>query len=202
MHHARGVRHKRTQTPRSPTIFGVNRLDRNRLATKGFDESIRLANPHAKPRLKILNIYKISHSQAGASDFVTVSRANAAESGADFVLALQPLSTSINLMMIRHDHMCLIADMQASLHVHFASPKTIKLTYQTHRINHHTITDDTLLAPAQDSRRNKVQNVFLTPYPYRVPCIATTLTPHHEIGCLGEHINDLAFAFIAPLGAN
>ena len=47
-----------------------------------------------------------------------------------------------------------------------------------------------------------MQNVLLTPNPYRMPRVTATLAAHHKIGPFGEHINDLALAFIAPLSAN
>jgi hypothetical protein len=35
-----------------------------------------------------------------------------------------------------------------------------------------------------------------------VPSVAPALEAHDDVGAIGEHVDDLAFAFVTPLGAN
>ena len=37
---------------------------------------------------------------------------------------------------------------------------------------------------------------------HRVPGVRAALIAHHEIGALSQDVDDLAFAFVAPLGAD
>ena len=47
-----------------------------------------------------------------------------------------------------------------------------------------------------------MQNIFLSFDVHRVPGVIPALGSNHDIRLLGQNVNDLAFAFIAPLGAN
>ena len=73
---------------------------------------------------------------------------------------------------------------------------------QTHRIHHDAVADNTSFFRAQNAGRHKVQNIFLSFNVDRVAGVITALRAHNDIGLLRQYINDFAFAFIAPLGAN
>ena len=47
-----------------------------------------------------------------------------------------------------------------------------------------------------------MQNVLLAINLYCMAGITPALAAHHNISLLGEHVNNLAFSFIAPLGTN
>ena len=46
------------------------------------------------------------------------------------------------------------------------------------------------------------QHVLLFTHAHRVAGVRAALTSHHQIRALGEHVDDFAFAFIAPLGTD
>jgi hypothetical protein len=47
-----------------------------------------------------------------------------------------------------------------------------------------------------------MQDVFLAVADDGVACIAAACGTHDDVGIFGEEIDDLAFSFIAPLGAD
>ena len=47
-----------------------------------------------------------------------------------------------------------------------------------------------------------MQHDPLAPHHHRVAGIVAALRAHHPIHALGQHVNNFAFALIAPLGAN
>jgi len=47
-----------------------------------------------------------------------------------------------------------------------------------------------------------VEDGLLTVDDHRVPGIVTALEAHHRVDAVGEHVDHLALALIAPLGAD
>jgi hypothetical protein len=54
----------------------------------------------------------------------------------------------------------------------------------------------------QDPGRHQVQLPRLAIADDRVAGVVPALEAHDRIGTLGEHVGDLAFTFVAPLGAH
>ena len=73
---------------------------------------------------------------------------------------------------------------------------------QAHRVDHHAVADNTDLAPPQDARGDKMENEFLLANEDRVAGVVAALSADHHVGLAGEHVDDFAFAFVAPLGAD
>ena len=70
------------------------------------------------------------------------------------------------------------------------------------RIHHDAVADDADLVLAQDAGGNEVQDVFLALDVDGVAGVVAALRADHHVRLLGQHVNDLAFAFVAPLGAD
>ena len=58
------------------------------------------------------------------------------------------------------------------------------------------------LAAAHDARRQRVQLEDLAVDDQRVARIVTALKPRDHVGPLAQPVDDLALAFVAPLGAD
>jgi len=54
----------------------------------------------------------------------------------------------------------------------------------------------------QNSRRNQRQNGFLAADDQRMPGIVAALKAHHSLHLIGQQIDDLALALVAPLQAD
>ena len=73
------------------------------------------------------------------------------------------------------------------------------LIHKQIRGQNHTIAYDVDLAPLEDTRRNGTKYILLA---FKLQCmsgIRTALKPSHDIILRCQHINNLPFAFIAPL---
>ncbi len=70
------------------------------------------------------------------------------------------------------------------------------------RIDHHTIADHRELALAHHAGRQQRQFVGLAVDHQRVAGVMATLEAHDDVGLLGEPVDDLAFALVAPLRAD
>jgi hypothetical protein len=58
------------------------------------------------------------------------------------------------------------------------------------------------LARVQDAARDQVELPGLAFAHDRVPGVVAALEADDHVGALGQQVNDLALAFVAPLGAN
>src|SRR5437016_7012912 len=83
-----------------------------------------------------------------------------------------------------------------------ATAQVLDLGRKRDRIDHDPVTDDANFSTPQDSRRNQVKNVSLATVNNRVAGIITALAPNNYVGLAREHVDDLAFALVAPLRAN
>src|ERR1700682_1136624 len=76
------------------------------------------------------------------------------------------------------------------------------LGYERHGIDHDAVADDASFSAPQDSRWNQVQNVFRPAMNDGVPGVVSALAADDDIRLGGKHVDDFAFAFIAPLRAD
>ena len=66
-------------------------------------------------------------------------------------------------------------------------------------VEHHPVTDDIGLTSLKDTRRDRAEYVFFAVELQRMPCIGTALKACHDFVGGGQYVDDLAFAFVAPL---
>ena len=69
-------------------------------------------------------------------------------------------------------------------------------------IEHHAVADHAAAALAQHAAGNQLQDELLAVDGDRVSGIVAAGIARHDLEALGENVNDLAFAFVAPLGAD
>jgi hypothetical protein len=66
---------------------------------------------------------------------------------------------------------------------------------------HHAVADQALHVFTQDAGGDQVQDGFLALDDQGVAGVVTALEAHYGTGLVGQQIDDFAFAFVAPLGA-
>ena len=93
-------------------------------------------------------------------------------------------------------HQKIFADFHTELSQLFDLPD------KSNRIDNYAVADDADFSPAQNSRRNEMQDVSRVAVHNRVPRVVPALAAHDHVGVTGKHVDDLALAFISPLGAN
>ena len=78
----------------------------------------------------------------------------------------------------------------------------VDLLEQRVRIDHDAVADDRQLAAAHDAGRQQRQFVGHAVDDQRMAGIVAALEADDDVGLLRQPVDDLAFAFVAPLGAD
>src|SRR5207302_4038351 len=99
------------------------------------------------------------------------------------------------------NHVRPVANGQPLLHVNACALQCFHFIEQRLGIDYDTVSDHGLDAGTQDATRDQLQNEFLIADEDRVAGIVAPLIAHHDGKLFREKINDLSFAFIAPLSA-
>ena len=149
-----------------------------------------------------LRVDQVKHAQARAGRLVAVSRADAALGGADLVLALERLALGVEFAMIGKDQVRRFAQDQVAVNADAELAQPLDFLDEAHGVHHDAVADDADLVLAQNAGGNQVQDVFLAFDVDGVAGVVAALRADHHVRLLGQHVNDLAFAFIAPLGAH
>jgi len=80
--------------------------------------------------------------------------------------------------------------------------KFFNLRPERARVDHHAITNNAGAFFVKDAGGNQVQDEFAPTYADGVARIVAALIASDDIKMWGQYVDDLAFAFVAPLGAH
>ncbi len=103
--------------------------------------------------------------------------------------------------MVGHDDVRALANEEA-IQVHPKLAQALHLGQQSARVHHHAVADDAGNIRMQDARRHEMKRELLVAVDHPVPGVAAALIAHHIVRAGGQLVNDLALAFVAPLGAH
>ncbi|MNV51040.1 hypothetical protein D3C71_1430770 [compost metagenome] len=146
-------------------------------------------------------VMQVGHADTATCHLVFIRRANAATGGADGLAAGSLLTGLIQRDVVRHDQRRCRGDLQARTHFNAGRFQLFDFLAQGGRGNHHAIADQAQRVIAQNAGRNQVQDGLLAVDDQRMARIVATLETDHCTDFFGQQIDDLALAFIAPLGA-
>ena len=148
-------------------------------------------------------VAQILHADGAAADLVLVCRPDAAAGSADLAGAGGFLADDVELAVQRQNERGVLGDAQVVTADGNALPgELVDLLAQRPRIDDDAVADDAELAGADDARRQQRQLEGFVADDQRVPGVMTALEAHDDIGTLRQPIYDLAFALVAPLGAD
>src|ERR1700720_2290661 len=80
--------------------------------------------------------------------------------------------------------------------------QTVGFFEEGFRIDHHPIAEHTGLAGMNDAGGNQMEHKRAVTYKDGMSCVVPALIANDDVEALGQQIDNLAFAFIAPLGAD
>ena len=144
---------------------------------------------------------QIHKADGAASDFILVSGADAALGGADAVGGAFGLAQGVEFAMQRQDEHGIFGDAQiVGGHRDALFFQLGDLVDERLRIDHHAVADDGELTPAHHAGGQQRQLEGFAVDHQRVAGIVAALEAHDDVGLLGQPVDDLAFAFVAPLG--
>ena len=97
--------------------------------------------------------------------------------------------------------MSAVGDIQLAVDFDAALRQCVQLGKERLRVQRHAVPDDADSA-LEDAGGDLVEHELAGPGVDGVAGVRASLIAHDEVGALGEHVDDLAFAFIPPLGAD
>jgi len=149
-----------------------------------------------------LRAAEVPRPQPAATGFVLVGRANPFGGRADFPHASRLFRGNFVSPMVRQYQVSPVADHQATIYTHTVSLNGFNLTQQSFGINYDPVSDDRGLVLPHDTCREKLENILLASNVDGVARIRAALVSSHDVKVLGQSIDDLALAFVAPLRAH
>ena len=149
-----------------------------------------------------LAMEQILDADGAARHLVLVGRADAAAGGADLSRPLGRLARAVQRRVVGQDQRTRLAERQPPSYLHAGAFQRVAFVEQRLGRHHHAVADEARHAVAQDARRDQVQDGLLAGDHQGVAGVVPALEPHHRLGMVGEPVDDLAFALVAPLGAD
>ena len=145
---------------------------------------------------------QITHPDGPAADFVFIGGSDPASGRADLAGTGSRLAQSVKITVQRQDQRAIVGKRKVVwIDFHALRGQLFNLGLQCPGVEHHAIADDRQRA-GHDPRWQQAELVDLVTHHQRMPCVVATLKAHHRIGTAGQPVDDLAFALIAPLGAD
>ena len=108
----------------------------------------------------------------------------------------------VEQLVVRQDQMRPVGNEDPPPRVHALGGEPVELREESLRVEHDPVADDATGPVVQDTRGNLVQDELGISDADGVAGVGSALVADHEIRPLGEHVDQLALAFVAPLGAD
>jgi hypothetical protein len=156
----------------------------------------------AEPRREALALEQVGDAHRATGHLVLVGGADAAAGRADRVRAAGPLAGEVELHVRGQDQRAVRADAQLAEHRHAARGEHVGFLQERRERKHHAVADEALHVFAQHAGGDERQDRLLAADHERVARVVPALEPGDRGGPLGEQVDDLALALVAPLGAD
>ena len=151
--------------------------------------------------LERLRIGEIADADAAPGDLVLVGGPDAARGRPDLPLAPAGLGQQIEVAVIRQDEVRLVADDDPIGDVDPALRQLIDFGEERPRVDDDAVADHADDAWMEDAGRYQPQDELRPAEVDGVAGVVTALIPRDDVEMWREQIDDLALAFVAPLGA-
>ena len=152
--------------------------------------------------LEQLQIEQIGHAQAAAAHLVFVGWADAARGGADLDASRSIFRREFDHAVVGKDYVSAVRNEEMTVDFHPGLAQSTSLFQERERIEHDAIADDAAATGAQHAAGHELQNKFLAVDDDGVAGVVSAGVTGYNREVFRENVDDLAFAFIAPLGAN
>ncbi len=149
-----------------------------------------------------IGLEEVGHAQPDAGDFVAVSGTNSTFGGADFTGASGQFAGLIEFTVVGQDKVGGVANEEVGgRNGDVFGAESFDFAGQGDGVEDDAVADDADGGGAEDAGGDEVEDVFGAADDDGVTGIVAALTADDDLGFLSEKIDDLALAFIAPLGA-
>ena len=152
--------------------------------------------------VEVVEAGEVADADRAAANLVLVRRADPAARGADLARARRILAQGVEIAVDGEDQRTGLGDHQhVRGHVHAELAHPLDFGLQRPRIEHHAIADHRRRS-AHDARGKQRELVGLVADDERVAGVMAALEAHDHVGAARQPVDDLALAFVAPLGAD
>jgi hypothetical protein len=153
---------------------------------------VRLENP---------GVEQVDDAQAAARHLVFISRSNAPAGGPDLLPAGRAFRSQLDHAVVGQDDLGPVRDKELAVHIDTEVAQFGDFLEESDRVQHDAVADDAFAVGAQHAAGDKLQHEFLALDDDGVSGIMTAGVTGDGGKLPAEHIHNLAFAFVAPLGA-
>ena len=172
-----------------------------RLAETGA-ECVVVRAQAVEQRSELPEMGEVAHPDRAAADLVLVGGADAAARRADLAGARSIFAQAVEVAVDGQDQRARLSDPQDFRRDFDALlADALNLGFERPRIEHDAIADDRRRA-ADDAARQQRELVGLVSHDERVAGVVAALEADHHVGAARQPVDDLALAFVAPLGAD
>jgi hypothetical protein len=196
------VRDERPQGPAGLEIKVVHLAEIDRLRPECLEDAVVLADLGLQFFREQRRLHQVRHAQSSSGRLVTVGGTDPALGRPDLRVAFAQLALFVEHPVIRQDEVRAIADEEVLPDFDTKLAQPLNLFYERNRIDHNAVADYAAFAATQNPRRNQVKNIFRAAMNDGVAGVVPALAPDHDVGLGGQDVDDLAFAFVAPLRAD
>jgi hypothetical protein len=173
-----------------------------RLAAYAPDESLVVT-----PRLGELvpqrrRAQQVAHPHAPAADLVFVGGAGAPQGRPEGALPALLFREGLQGVVVGQDEVNPVRDHQVLADLDPEVLELLLLALEGGGVDDHAVAGDAEDARVEYPRRDHVENELLSPDDDRVTGVVPPVVAGHHLHPGGEQVHDLAFAFVAPLGAD
>jgi hypothetical protein len=144
---------------------------------------------------------QVARAQAAPRHLVFVRGSDAAQGGPDLARPARGLRHLLQQLVVRQDEVRAVGDDEVVVHRHAADAQLRHLLLELPGVDHHPRPDDAQDAGVEDAAGNEAQDEALVADDHRVAGVVAAVVARHHLHLLGEQVDDLAFALVAPLGA-
>ena len=134
-------------------------------------------------------------------NLVFIGRSDAAPCGADGLTPRSRLGGQFDHAVVGQDDLGTVAHKELAVDGQPGFLELFDLAQKRRRVQHDAIADDALASGTQDAAGDQLQDKFAALDDDRVPGVVSAGIAGDDVELLAEDIDDLAFAFIAPLGS-
>jgi hypothetical protein len=145
-----------------------------------------------------LRVVQVLDTKADPGGLVAVRRPDAALRRAERVLPEEPLGHALELEVPRHDQVRVPRDRQPR-RVDAEAGQRVDLLEEDARVDHDAVGNHRGDVRIQDPRGDQVEPKDLPLRDHRVPGVVAALVPDDEVHPVGQVVDDLALALVAPL---
>ncbi len=181
-------------------VFGDHLLRHQRLGAEGLEGDVVHLDPLLEPLAEIIGLEGVAEPDADPRRLVAVGGTDAPLGRPD--LALAALAALVDAAVVGEDQMGGLAQEEAALGLDPPAVQPLDLLDQRRHVDDHAVADHAGLPRPEDAGGDQLEDELLLAHLDGVARVVAALAADHHVDLAGQHVDDLALALVAPLGAH